>query len=72
MGTGTPPPELSGPGQFAEDGEVIYGAPDPVRAYPVISSAEAEAAFSKAFPEYGGTSSPAAAAARGVEPDVIS
>jgi hypothetical protein len=65
-------PEADGPGQAAEDGQVVYNAPDPVRVRPVLSHAEAEAAFARAFPEYGGSSSPAVAAARGVEPDVIS
>jgi len=71
MGNRTSPPEADGPGQATEDGEVVYGAPDPVRLRPVISDAEVERKFAKAFPEYGGATSPAAAAARGIEPDEI-
>jgi hypothetical protein len=67
-----PPPEAAGPGQFTEDGQVIYGAPDPVRIHPQVSTAEAEARYSRAFPEYRGASSPGAAAVLGYEPDVIS
>jgi hypothetical protein len=64
-------PEAAGPGQAAEDGEVIYGAAAPVPDYPVLSTAERERRFSRAFPEGVGASDMAAAAALGIEPSEI-
>jgi hypothetical protein len=66
------PVEALGPGQYTEDGQVVYGAPDPVRVPPAVSYAEAERRYARAFPEWAGTSSlAAAAAALGIEPDEI-
>jgi hypothetical protein len=64
-------PEGQGPGQFAEDGEVIYGAPDPVRVRPQVSYAEADRRFARAFPEWAGAADMAAAAALGIKPGEI-
>jgi hypothetical protein len=69
MGT---PPEAQGPGQFTESGEVVYGAPDPVRNYPQVSDAESERKFNEAFPEWAGASDMAAAAALGITPGDLS
>jgi hypothetical protein len=64
-------PEAAGPGRYTESGEVIFGAEDPVPARRPVSAAEAERRYARAFPEYRGTSSPAAARARGITPDEV-